>query len=63
MRINDKTVHKMRERHKKEIAAFQAKCKHYVLSGWIEEYWAPGHSTGEQVRICRVCEKVVEREE
>ena len=61
--MKEKTVAHIRARHKKEIEDFQKKCKHKKLSGWMEEWWAFGHSTGRQVRICVVCEKVVEREE
>ena len=50
----------MRERHKKDIEALRESCKHEKLTDWIEEQWAPGHSTGRKVKVCKYCEKVMD---
>lgn len=54
-------IDQMRERHKREIKRLQKSCKHKKLSKWMEEYWAPGHSTGSMVKLCDFCGKVVKR--
>ena len=53
-------VKQMRERHKKDIEALRTECKHEKLTDWMEEWWAPGHSTGRKVKVCEFCEKVME---
>lgn len=55
------TIKEMRERHKREIAELQAKCPHQEVSDWVQEYWAPAHSTMFQVKVCQACGKVVGR--
>jgi hypothetical protein len=54
-------INKLRERHKWEIERLQEECPHPTSTGWLEEYWAPGHSTGRQVKVCNDCGKVVDR--
>ena len=54
-----KTIKELREKHKKEIEEFQNKCKHPEISSWIDEWWAPGHSSGRQVKLCNICEKII----
>jgi hypothetical protein len=58
--MKTKTIKELRDKHRREIEEFQKKCKHSDISGWIDEWWAPGHSTGKQVKVCNICEKVVE---
>ena len=36
-------------------------CKHENISDWIDEYWAPAHSTGYKVKACNDCWKTIER--
>ncbi len=55
-----KTVKELRDKHKKEIEEFQKKCKHPEISDWMEEWWGIEHSTGRQVKVCNICEKVME---
>lgn len=50
----------MRKRHKQEIEDLQNNCKHTNISGWMGEYWAPGHGTGKEVTICKHCGKIIE---
>ena len=52
-------IDQMRQRHKREIEALQQKCRHKKLSGWMEQWWAPGHGTGKVVKVCEFCGKVV----
>ena len=53
------TISQIREKHKKEIEDFQNNCKHEEISDWMQYYWAVGHSLGE-VKVCNVCEKIIE---
>ena len=63
--VEMKTIKELREKHKKEIQAFQANCKHEVVGDWVEEFLADDvlamYSTGFQVRRCKNCEKVIQR--
>jgi hypothetical protein len=47
------------EKHKKEIEDLQRECKHEKISNWMDEWWAPGHSTGRSVQCCEDCNKIV----
>jgi len=47
-------------KHKKEIEDLQEECKHEKISDWMDEWWAPGHSTFRQVKVCEECNKIVE---
>ena len=52
-------IDQMLDRHRKEIAELQKKCNHPEISNWMDEWWAPGHSTGRSIKTCRICGKVV----
>ena len=52
----------LEEGFNKKIMRLQETCPH-VKSEWMEEYWAVGHSTGCQVRVCLNCNKTLERKE
>ena len=54
------TIVEMRKRHKREVEEFQAKCNH-PESTWMLEQWAIAHFTGYEVRVCKVCGKILER--
>jgi hypothetical protein len=47
---------------KRDVALkkLQDKCKHEHISDWLDQYWAVGHSTGKQVKVCNACEKILE---
>ena len=52
-------VKEMRARHKKEIKELQSICPHTKYS-WMNEEWAPAHSTGRIVKVCENCDKELE---
>ncbi len=54
-------IKEMTERHKREIQELQDSCKHEKVSGWLDYYWAPVHSSGFQVKQCEFCGKVVQK--
>ena len=53
------TTRELREQLEKEIKALQELCHHSETS-WMDQCWAPAHSTGNQVLVCRCCEKILE---
>lgn len=54
-------INEMRKRHENEIKELQNLCPHHKLSGWVTEYWAITHGTGNLIKVCEFCGKVVER--
>ena len=50
-------IEDLRKKHQKEIENLQKKCKHKKVTDWLDEYWAPGHSSFRQVKICNECGK------
>jgi len=44
-----------------KVEKLQSTCKHKKLTSWMEEWWAPGHATGNVVRFCKICNKRVDR--
>ncbi len=51
---------RLREQYRRELQSLQEGCPHEQLTEWMEEWWAPGHSTEREVRTCANCDKVVE---
>lgn len=45
------------------IEKLQSKCKHEKISGWMDYWWAPGHSAGHKVKVCGICGKIVDRKD
>jgi hypothetical protein len=39
----------------------QKKCKHPSLTRWQSEWWAFGHLTEFEIRVCKFCNKIVKR--
>jgi hypothetical protein len=48
------------EQYQRDLKRLQEACPHDHLTDWMEEWWAPGHSTGRSVRACANCNKVVQ---
>jgi hypothetical protein len=44
-----------------KIKQLQSTCPHKRLSEWQPLYWAPGHATRYEVKICRRCGKIVKK--
>jgi len=53
-------LEKLQEKHRAEIKTLQDSCLHSEKSGWMEHWWAPGHSSGYCVRLCERCGKTLE---
>jgi len=47
------------EQYRRELQRLQETCPHERLTDWMEEWWAPGHSTGREVQACTECNKTV----
>lgn len=54
------TAQQLRQKHKEELETLQANCPHMKVTDWMDQWWAPGHSTGNLVRVCYDCEKVMD---
>lgn len=54
------TAKELEEKYQNDLKELKKNCKHEDSSGWMPEYWAPGHGTGREVRICNICWEVVE---
>ncbi len=48
------------EQYQSDLKHLQETCPHEQLTDWVEEWWAPGHSTGREVKACTNCNKVVQ---
>ena len=46
----------------RKVLDLQKKCPHKHLSKWMEVCWAPGHYTGDRIRVCNDCNKQVSKE-
>jgi hypothetical protein len=52
---------KLKEEFEIQVEVLQKTCPHKKVSKWMDEWWAIGHSTGHQVRVCENCNKQVKR--
>ncbi len=60
-KAHTESIDHMRARHRREIETLQAVCPHPENSQeWFEEFWAPGHSSGRMILVCRDCEASLE---
>ncbi len=55
-----KSYKELEEEFDNEVAAVQEKCPHEETE-WMEQWWAVGHSTGYKVKMCKFCNKIVEK--
>ncbi len=44
-----------------KVIELQERCPHKTLSKWVDMYFAVGHSTGTQVRVCKECNKTIKQ--
>jgi hypothetical protein len=51
---------RLHKKYQKDLRHLQQTCRHKKLTDWIEEWWAPGHSTGRRVKVCTSCNKVMQ---
>jgi len=55
-----KTAKAIREQCDKDIKKLQKICKHPKVTNDVFESYGPGHFTGRVLKICAICEKVLE---
>ena len=55
-----KTYKQLEGEFDKKVKEIQAKCPHKQFE-WMDECWAIGHYTGRRVKVCKRCNKVLER--
>ena len=56
-------LEKLQEDFDRKVVDLQKNCKHEKLSEWREYYWAIGHSTGNFVKTCLRCGKIIKVKE
>lgn len=56
------TQKKLYSKYQRDLKALQKKCLHR-RSSWMDEYWAPAHSTGYKVKVCLKCGMTIDRKE
>ena len=54
------TYNQLRKEFDKKVKELQAKCPHN-RTHWAEEWWAIGHSTGNRVKVCKRCNKIMKK--
>lgn len=55
-----KTQKQLYEKYLSDLTELQNRCMHSKIYDWMEQQWAPGHSTGKEVRVCENCGAIVE---
>ena len=53
------TADGIRKKAEEHIKTLQQVCQH-PDTHWVQEAWAPGHMTGRVLKMCKVCEKIIE---
>ena len=48
------------DQYQRQLKDLQTSCPHQKSTEWMEEWWAPGHSTGRQVKACTDCNLVIQ---
>ncbi len=61
MEEKDMAYKDLKKEFDNKVVKLRAICKHEKISDWIREEWAFAHSTGYKVKICEICEQIVER--
>lgn len=56
-----KSYDELKEEFDETVEKLRNGCPHKELSEWMEYFWAPAHSTGELVKSCKMCRKIVRR--
>jgi hypothetical protein len=46
--------------YKRKLKHLQETCPHSEQTDWLEEWWAPGHSSDRKVKTCANCNKVLQ---
>jgi hypothetical protein len=60
-KLYERIVLPAKDQFNEELVKMQNSCSHAKLSEWIDEYWAPAHSTGYEVQHCNRCDKEIHR--
>jgi hypothetical protein len=53
------TYEELEKEFHQKVKELREKCEHEKVSDWMTYYWAPGHSTGLEVRICERCRTII----
>jgi hypothetical protein len=52
---------KLENEYNKKLKLLQKKCPHKRKTNWIEQFWAPGHSSNVWFRKCKRCDLILEK--
>lgn len=53
------TYKQLKDEFDKRVTELRKDCKHPKISDWMRFEWAIGHDTGIQVKVCKICEKII----
>jgi hypothetical protein len=56
-----KSFDELKKEFDEAVEKLRKECPHDNLSEWMDEYWAPAHSTGCMVKCCNFCSQIVRR--
>jgi len=61
--IKVESYDELKTRFEEDVEKLQKLCPHpkTEVTDWIDEWWAPGHSTGQEVKICQLCKDEINR--
>jgi hypothetical protein len=51
---------RLHDEYQRKLKQLQETCPHKEQTDWLEEWWAPGHSTDRMVKTCKNCNKVLQ---
>ena len=54
------TYKQLKTEFERKVKELQDKCLHKQTK-WCEEWWAIAHSTGNEVKICVICNKILDK--
>ena len=57
-----RTYDDLKEEFEAKVEKLQERCKH-PKTEWMEQWWAYGHFTGKQVKVCLVCNKILDKKD
>lgn len=46
---------KLREKYLSDLEDLQLTCTHKESTDWMRQEWAPGHSSGYELKVCTEC--------
>ena len=54
------TYQELENEFKEKVKILQENCNH-PFTEWMKQNWAPGHSTGFDVKVCEMCRAQIDK--